>query len=292
MMYPIGLSTNGDRINRDVLASYQRAGISAVEISGSEHHFLKQSPAAVRTLAADHGITLWSFHLPFVPFDQIDISMPSLAKTTLEKHVESIKRAVEFGIKVFVIHPSGEPICDKRDERIACAKEHLSLLAEEAEREGAVIAVEDIPRTCLCNTIDETLDIVSADDRLRVCFDTNHLIHGDKPEAFAERLGDRIVTLHVSDYDFKNERHWLPGEGKIDWHALVTALKAIDYRGPWMFEINRQCPPTLIRDRELTPEDFVRSANEVFAGNGFTTFSRPVDKDVLDRWDAQFVFRV
>lgn len=290
-MYKIGLSTNGNRVGRGLLEQYQRAGISAIEISGGEREFLSQDPQMMRTLAADHGVDLWSFHLPFVPFDAIDISMPALAKATVDKHAEIIKRAVEFGIKVFVIHPSGEPIRTKREERIACAKEHLSKLAEIAEAQGAVIAVEDIPRTCLCNTADETLEIVGADDRLRVCFDTNHLIHGDMPADFVRRAGDKIVTLHVSDYDYQNERHWLPGEGKTDWNELLKALGEVGYHGPWMYEISMQCPPTLVRDRDLTPEDFVRNANEVFAGNGFTTFSKPVEKDVLDKWDAQFIFQ-
>ena len=37
---------------------------------------------------------------------------------------------------------------------------------------------------------------------------------------FLKSLNKKIETLHVSDYDFINERHWLCGEGKIDWLSL------------------------------------------------------------------------
>jgi sugar phosphate isomerase/epimerase len=44
-----------------------------------------------------------------------------------------------------------------------------------------------------------------------VCFDTNHLLK-ESSEDFARAVGPHIVTLHVSDYDGKDERHWMAGE--------------------------------------------------------------------------------
>ena len=101
---------------------------------------------------------------------------------------------------------------------------------------GAVIAVEDLPRTCLGNTSDDIRKLISVNDKLRVCFDTNHLLEEDNIE-FMKKLADKIITLHISDYDFLNERHWLPGEGKLDWAAMFSTLKEIGYNGVWMYEI-------------------------------------------------------
>ena len=50
-------------------------------------------------------------------------------------------------------------------------------------------------------------------------------------------MGKKIVTVHISDYDFIDERHWIPGTGKIDWKELISLLKAIDYEGPFMNEV-------------------------------------------------------
>lgn len=44
----------------------------------------------------------------------------------------------------------------------------------------------------------------------------------------------------------------------------------------WLYEIGLTCPKSIIRDRDLTPDDFVRNAKELFAGKKPTVFSRPV----------------
>lgn len=30
--------------------------------------------------------------------------------------------------------------------------------------------------------------------------------------------------LHVSDYDIVDEKHWLPGEGEVDWEMVCNSL--------------------------------------------------------------------
>ena len=141
----------------------------------------------------------------------------------------------------------------------------LDRLAEMAFAEGVTIAVEDLPRTCLGNTADEIAEIISVNDKLRVCFDTNHLLK-DNNVNFMRTLGDKIITVHISDYDFINERHWLPGEGKVDWKDFMTEFNNIGYDGVWMYELGLECPPTIVRDRNLTFVDFYQNANSIFNG--------------------------
>ena len=165
---------------------------------------------------------------------------------------------------------------------MSCAKAHLASLAEIAKQYGAVIAVENLPRTCLGRNSDEMLVLISAHENLRVCFDTNHLL-GEDPIAFLDRVGEKVITTHVSDYDFVNERHWLPGEGRLDWQAILGKLREIGYGGVWLYEISFSCPKTILRDRDLTCEDFVRNAEELFEGIVPTVASRP--KPNLGMWE-------
>lgn len=77
----------------------------------------------------------------------------------------------------------------------------INALAEAARGTGAQLLVEDLPRTCLCNTSDEMLALFGRlDPSVGICFDTNHLLQ-ETPEAFAGPVGGRIASLHVSDYD-------------------------------------------------------------------------------------------
>lgn len=75
--------------------------------------------------------------------------------------------------------------------------------------------MENLPRTFLCNCAFDIKQLLEASDSLKICFDVNHLLQ-ESHEEFVNMIRGDIVTLHISDYDFVNERHWMPGEGKIN----------------------------------------------------------------------------
>lgn len=201
-----------------------------------------------------YQVDLWSFHLPFGPLDIADPEKYThLYAVALQ--AEYIKRAGELGAKIVVIHPSFEPIPpEARKDWMATAKASLANLAEIAAANGVTLAVENLPRTCLGNCSDDIKELLTADPRLRVCFDTNHLLD-ERNADFVRSLGDKIITLHVSDYDFLNERHWMPGEGKVDWAELVTALEEVGYQGPFLYEVGFN-PGAAICRRVMTVEDY------------------------------------
>lgn len=281
-MYKIGLSTCGSLPSEELFEACGKAGIACVEISPAAEDYDKLDYAGIKKWAKQSGLALWSYHLPFCPFEKIEISTKNSSAQTIEYFKELIRKGTDIGIDKFVIHPSGEPIEENdRAERMKWAKDSLHTLAEFADQNGARIAVEDLPRTCLGRNSKEILELLEAHEKLCVCFDTNHLLSED-PVEFVHEVGARIATLHVSDYDFVNERHWLPGEGKLDWQALLAALKETGYAGAFMYELRFTCPNTILRDRDLTCEDIVRNAGELFAGQTPTVFSKP--KENLGYW--------
>lgn len=281
-MYNIGLSTNGKEVTEALFKAYKESGIKYAEISPDYNHTDYDFESAARAAKA-YGVELWSYHLPFGPFEELDPSVPELAEKTKSLFYELIKKAAAVGIDKAVIHPSGEPIDDvDRPERMKCAKNTLAELGVLAKKEGVILAVEDLPRSCLGKNSDEISELISLNPDLRVCFDTNHLL-GEPIKDFIKKVGDKIVTTHISDYDFVNERHWLPGEGKIDWNELVSALAEVGYDGAWMYEIGFWCPNTILRDRNLTCADFARNAEEVLQNKKITVISKP--KPNLGMWE-------
>ena len=264
----LALSTSPKGITRERLEACKNAEIEALEVCVGNANFTADIDFdAIKSLADEYGITLWSFHLPFGPFEEIDISVPALADHTVKYFCTLIDKATSIGIKTFVVHPSGEPIEESdRAMRIECAKKSLVSLAEYAKARGAVIAVEDLPRTCLGRNSSDIIELTSAHPDLRVCFDTNHLLSEDIGE-FIKKVGSKIVTTHISDYDFINERHWLPGEGKIDWLSLKNCLSDVGYDGYWLYELGLTgSNKTIDRERELTHADLSRNFNEIMAG--------------------------
>lgn len=281
-MYRIGCSTCGRFPDRELFAAYREAGLDAMEISLKWNRYGELDYEELSALSGEFGIELWSFHLPFSPFDKLDISKPSLAADSVSYLSSLIEKATSIGIARIVIHASGEPIAEEeREERMACAKRSLATLAELASSRGATLAVEDLPRTCLGRDSDDILELLGAHPSLRVCYDTNHLLSEDA-ETFIARVGDRIVTTHVSDYDFKNERHWLPGEGDVKWQSILASLRDASYEGVWMYELGLAAPATIERPRDLTYEDFVRNARELFDGSEPTVIGTRVEG--LEGW--------
>lgn len=254
-------STGIGQTDKEMFDAYARAGIRADEVSCG---VLPDQPIdwkKIRRYADDAGVLLWSVHLPFCPFAEINPASPdpALRKKTVAILREYIAASSEAGIDKAVIHPSGEPNPDaERADRLAFAAETLAILADIGAEYGMTLCVEDIPRTCLGNCSADFGRLLADSDRLRVCFDTNHLLI-EKNVDFIRALGDKIVTLHVSDYDFRNERHWLPFEGKNDWAAIVTALEEADYHGVWLYELGLEAPGSIVRPGPLTYEDFAEN---------------------------------
>ncbi len=236
----------------DLLRECKACGISAIELSIGGHspamnnesiqaHWNKLIAGAGRT-----GLALWSAHLSFWdPYDLANLNV-ALRQKAVERQLAMLHfLRAETDIKVIVVHPSFEPVLpDDRWKQTEASKQSLRILADEAASFGAQIAVECLPRTCLGNSIDSMAQLLSCDSRLRVCFDTNHMLT-DTNEAFVRAFGDKIITLHISDYDRIDERHRMPGEGINNWNAIFKSLLASGYSGPLLFELSDKYGYTL-----------------------------------------------
>ena len=255
-----GISTSFDYLNRETFSEYSKAGVTAFELSVQLNHHDLIDLSEICRFAREEGVDTWSFHLPFYPFEIIDPASldKDVRRNTVERLSALIKKAASHGFKHAVVHPSGEPISDtNRAASVEYAKESLYSLACTASESGIVLAVEDLPRTCLGNCSRELSELISVHPDLRVCFDVNHLLFEPHTE-FLKALGGKIATVHISDYDFVNERHWLPLEGKINWAELMKGFDDIGYNGVFMYEVPRTAA-NITREAPLVPADYVNN---------------------------------
>lgn len=63
------------------------------------------------------------------------------------------------------------------------------------------------------------------------------------------------VSLHISDYDFVDERHDVPGHGINHWETLLDLLKEAGYSGPALYEIRHVVSPERIVSFEEVTEN-------------------------------------
>lgn len=187
------------------------------------------------------NLNLWSIHIPFGPDFDISCPDPIKREANIQNVLFTFYLAKGLGnYSKAIIHPSFEPIDSlKRGQHLNALNESLKRIVPYVQKTYNIdLAVENLPRTCLANSTSEMLAIFEENPTIDICFDVNHLL-GEKSEDFGFAMGNRIKTLHISDYDEINERHWLPGKGVINWNGILEALNKAQYSGPFLFEITK-----------------------------------------------------
>lgn len=238
----LGVGSSTSSMSPEEMAQAAQAGIGYVEIGISGRGTvaeIREKALHAKQKADEAGLKVWSCHLPFSRTMDISVLSDSARMANVEFLTEMIAICGELGPKKLVLHPSSEPIADAdREQRILNSIASIGVLRREAARIGAELCIEDLPRTCLGRNSAELLRIIAPYPDVKICFDTNHLLSEDLLD-FVEACGGRIGTVHVSDYDMVDERHWLPGKGKIDWPVLYKALMKAGYKGVFMYELKR-----------------------------------------------------
>ena len=234
-------------LSAESLADLKANGIDAVEFSFSRDRYYNEFDFVNRAQEyADRvksaGLEWWSLHLPFSGKLDITNMDDEMREEIVKINTEMILTAGKAGCKVAVLHPSSEPISDDiRPQRLAYSRKNIIRLREACDQVGMKLAVENLPRTCLCNRSQEMIDLLR-DTGAGVVFDTNHSLV-EENVAFMRALTDaglEILSLHISDYDFVDERHRLPGDGINDWKGIMSVLEQVGYSGPLMYEVPKQ----------------------------------------------------
>lgn len=98
----------------------------------------------------------------FIHFQMYGICHVIELKKALQDDVKLLEAAGRANISVAVIHPSFEPIAEEaRNKRLSNAKKNLKILNQVAKENGIVLALENLPRTCLGNTSEEMLSLLN-----------------------------------------------------------------------------------------------------------------------------------
>ena len=180
------------------------------------------------------GIGIPSVHLPFGPTWELCVPDDVIRERAMKRYLELIDLCKLIAPKRFILHPGYPRVPqEERQERIENFRRNVKVLAAAAA--PAKIAVENMPQDCLGNTARELLSLVEGMDELCLCCDMNHYYQETTYDAI-RLLGKRIETIHVNDFDGVKEKHWLPGDGILDWNRILGELEKLDYHGPFLYE--------------------------------------------------------
>jgi len=190
------------------------------------------------------GYEIWSAHAPFGGID-LASQDEELRNHSLQAVIASARLAAKLGAGTLTLHSGKEtPDPRQRPERLTLSASSIAAIADLCAELNMKVAVELLPRRCLGNSVNELLDIVEMADRpnVGVCLDTTHSFPAAELTNVVRALGQKLITVHISDHDDNGEKHWLPLRGVVDWPAFVLSLREIGYTGPFMYELPLRYP--------------------------------------------------
>jgi L-ribulose-5-phosphate 3-epimerase len=126
------------------------------------------------------------------------------------------------------------------EDALLYAHDSLRAISYEAEARNVVVAIENVWSRFLLSPVEmrELIDRINS-PWIRVCFDVGNALKYGYPQDWIDSLGSRIVRVHVRDYRLDSgtpQGFCLPGEGDVDWPAVVAALRRMGYNGTVTYE--------------------------------------------------------
>ncbi len=224
----------------NTLKEIKDAGINNIELCfmagvyARGDKIVKNFKKAIK-LVKKSGLKLNSLHFPFGP-NWIDLACPW--KQDRVEIVRWIGKMFKISDKLkpnaYVFHPGGNNV---NDSNLEFSKSQLYKTANElALLTKTPVCVENMVVGSLMRTCDDIIQFTQNADKSYAIIDLNHLLF-DKPQDVIRKVGKKIKSLHVSDYDFVSEKHLLPGLGLIEWQEVLKALEKIGYDGCFTYEV-------------------------------------------------------
>jgi sugar phosphate isomerase/epimerase len=267
--WPIGLSTGCFYRTPlvDCLETIRGSGFSMIEVVFSPSHLDYRDSKAVQEAALrieTLGMEAYSFHAPFG--NDIDISSPDLARReyALDEILRAVEAAAVLGVHYFVIHPGPENAdIPSREERLLRIENVCSVLTSVALRcseLGIQCVLENkLPHLLFGQSSDLVWILASFEaNTVGACLDTGHAHLAGDLHQLVVKMAPYLRLLHVHDNKGHGDDHLPPGDGRIDWTALLKELAAVHFTGAFIMELAGGDAPEAIMARARHGRSYLR----------------------------------
>ena len=212
----------------------------------------------LRQIGLDNGIECNQSHAPF----------PTYVSEIRALYKRAIECTAEAGGKICIIHPDNYKSAEEN------AEIYFELLPF-AKSYGVKIATENMwnwnnelkcAAPAACSHHDDFVKHLDAvgDDYFTACLDIGHAeMEGLNTTAvdMIRAIGPRLGALHVHDNDLHNDSHQIPFSMKIDFDAVIKALKEVNYKGDMTLECDAYLHSFCKNDKSKTFEGIKNLAN-------------------------------
>lgn len=188
-------------------------------------------------------------HGPYVGFT-IDSADPDVALIVQARMLKALEVCEALGASQMVIHSPittwdhGNQQFSAHDALIQIERARYTLgpVLKRAEDTGVGLVLENIEDVDPAARV-RMVDALNS-PALKVSLDTGHAQYahvtaGAPPvDTYIMAAGKRLDHVHLQDSDGFADRHWHPGDGPLNWHAIFAALHALPQMPRLILEVN------------------------------------------------------
>lgn len=232
------------------------AGFKFVELWCSREHLGYHKPGRVKGVLGslkDNGLELTSLHAPFYfsvqeararRFLTLSSPDPSVREAALQEIQLLMDCLQVIGSIPMVLHTG--LTASEDDPRLEEALlKGLSRLLPLCRSAGLLIALENGPGPKAgCAKIMELAQTFGKED-VGVCLDTGHSNIAGSLLSDLSLSAPRLLSIHVHDNDGREDQHRPPFSGSIPWGEFMSALRKMEYGGPFIMETAGDLQPHL-----------------------------------------------
>lgn len=185
------------------------------------------------------------------PFMGLPLNSPDsqIQAIVAQRYNQAIEFAAAFGGSHMVIHSpfhgwvnpftfAGKPA--EVEQNITLIRATLEPVFPVAEHHGVTLVLENI-FDLNCFPIRATMEAIDHPN-LRMSLDVGHCqlhvpLGGMPNDQYIREAGTWLEHLHIQDNDALSDRHWAPGQGLINFHAIFDALREQDTNPRMIIEV-------------------------------------------------------
>ena len=149
-----------------------------------------------------------------------------------DRFVETLYRNIDhckaLDVPILVVHPQKD---GKAAADTALGLERLSGPVEYAGKAGVRIAFENANSEELLYAVMERFQA----PHVGFCYDSGHEFWLTPGARFLRDFRSRLLCTHLNDNDGQSDRHWIPGDGCVDYDRICEDLRG--YSGPLTLEL-------------------------------------------------------
>lgn len=232
------------------LEHIHQAGFTSTMLWWGDEQANPEIDADLLKRAVDLGISIENVHVPFADANWLWAADLDVHRAYWSRYIRYADFCAEHRLSTIVVHVS-------KGSLVAAPSEYgidtMRRLSTYCLRSGVSVALENTGRILLIEALLDAID----NKNLGLCYDTSHgRLYEETEFQLLKKYPHRLKCLHISDNDGVEDRHWMTGQGVIDWESFVRNLPTDCECQTLSLEV---CPRDKSQDeKEFLEEAFVR----------------------------------